>query len=331
MSTSLRLVSCATALLLSVTFSPVSIEKATAQPEAFSRHISHALGEATVAIEPTRILTLGWSGEDALFALGVRPIAMPKYPGTETGVFPWNAPYLGEPVPELMPSGLDFEEIAALDPDLILAIRSGVNDKDYARLSAIAPTVVYRSGPWIAGWRELTRMTGEALGRADEAEAQIVAVESQLAEMRAAYPDLEGKSFIFGTYFPGQSSMVIYLPSDPRVQIFEALGLTVPDWVRKLGEASPGKASVSISLEQADRFGADLLVMWYREGALAAAEAQPMFSLIPAVRAGGHIAMTSPAEVWGTSTLSVLAIPYVFPGVLDRLSAAVVRMEEGHE
>lgn len=305
----------------------VSTPLAGGASDHFPAPVPHALGQTVVPAPPDRIVTLGWSGEDAVLAFGQTPVAMPGYPGISEHILPWNRPLLEGPPPELLPSMPDFERIAALEPDLILAIRSGVNDKDYARLTAIAPTVVYRTGPWVAGWRELTRLTGAALGRAEEAEAQIAGVEAELARLRATHPDLAGRSFVFGSYFPGQSSMVVYLPADPRVQIFETLGLTVPDWVRQLGEDAPGKASVSVSLERADMIAADLLIMWYRDGALEAAQAQPMFSLIPAVQAGGHVPLTSAAEVWGTSALSVLSIPYVFPGVLDRLSAVVAQME----
>lgn len=309
------------ALCLPVVFPPAGLCAAEAlQP--FPVTVSHKLGTASIAAEPTRIVALGWSGEDAVLAFGQIPVAMPAYPRFEAGVFPWNVPYLAGAEPVLMSGLTDFERIAALKPDLILAIRSGVKDKDYARLSSIAPTVVYRSGPWIAGWRELTRLTGAALGQPEAAETQIAGVEAALAAMRAEHPALQGKSFIFGTYFAGQNSVVVYLPDDPRVQILATLGLTIPQAVRDLAAAAPGKASVGVSLERADSLDSDLLLMWYREGAKAAAAAQPMFKLIPAVRQGGHVALTSAADVWGTSALSVLSIPYVFPDVLDRLAQA---------
>ena len=38
------------------------------------------------------------------------------------------------------PNGVDFEAVLALQPDLILALYSGITQAEYEQLSAIAPT-----------------------------------------------------------------------------------------------------------------------------------------------------------------------------------------------
>lgn len=296
---------------------------AAADPAAFPVEIRHALGTTTIPEPPQRIVTLGWSGEDAVFALGLTPVAMPRYSLTETGILPWNDPYAtGKGITLLDHGPVDYEAIAALHPDLILAIRSGVDAVAWQRLSAIAPTVVYRSAPWNAGWQEQTELTGAALGMADQAEGLVRETEAFLQDLGRSHPELAGKSFVFGSSFPGSSGMVIYLPDDPRVAALTALGLKPAPLVEELGAANPGKFSASLSFERLDQLDADLLIMWYGSGSRAPMEAQPMFATIPAVRRGSYVALEDAASVWSTSALSVLSIPYGFPAFVPRLAEA---------
>lgn len=298
-----------------------------AEPAAFPVTVAHALGTTTISGPPKRIVTLGWSVQDAVFALGFAPVAMPKHDMTQDGLLPWDAPFLaGRNITLLQPGLIDFEEIAALRPDLILAVRSGVDAVSFQRLSRIASTVVYQSGPWIAGWQEQTLVAGAALGVADKARALVEKTGDFLKGLGAQYPVLKDRSFVFGTYFKGASGIVVYLPADPRVAALNALGMKNPAFVEELGAANPGKFSASLSFEQSDRIDADLLVMWYGEGTRQAAEAQPLFHTIASVRQGGYVALDDPASVWSTSALSVLSIPYGFPRFVPRLAEAAERV-----
>jgi iron complex transport system substrate-binding protein len=62
--------------------------------------------------------------------------------------------------------------------------------------------------------------------------------------------------------------------------------------------------------------------MWYGDGARAAAEAQPLFQRLEAVKRGSYVALDDPVSVWSTSALSVLSIPYGFPQFVPRLAEA---------
>ena len=65
-------------------------------------------------------------------------------------------------------STIGFEKIAALKPDLILALYAGLTEDDYKTLSQIAPTVAQPGGYVDYGipWQELTRTVGRIVGRA---------------------------------------------------------------------------------------------------------------------------------------------------------------------
>jgi len=289
----------------------------------FPATVEHAFGTTVVPAAPYRIVTLGWSGEDAVLAFGKVPVAMTQYNLFEGGVFPWNESKLGGEKPVLLAQGeVDFEQIAALKPDLILGVYSGVDDVAWKRLSSIAPTVVYRSGPWLANWREQTEITGAALGRSEEARRLIDATNAFLRELGSKHTGLKGKTFAFGTYFAGSSGVVVYLPDDPRVEALVELGLKVPTGIEALGRSAPGDFSVSVSLEEISTIDADILIMWYGPGARAAAEAQPLFKTLDTVKRGAYVALEDPIDVWSTSALSVLSIPYGFPRFVPRLAEA---------
>lgn len=273
-------------------------------------------------------MTLGWSSEDAVLALGRSPVGMPRYRFFESGIFPWNEERLGETRPQLLDGATDYEAIAALRPDLILGIYSGIDAHAYKRLSTIAPTVVYRSAPWSADWKEQMAMVGDALGKSAEATALTEKTAASLSSMGNRWSALRGKTFTFGTYFAGASGIVVYLKEEPRVAALRELGLDVSPGIAALSIANAGRGSVEVSLEQIDTLDADILVMWYGPGARAAAEAQPLFNTLGAVRRGAYVALEDPVDVWSTSALSVLSIPYGFPRFWPRLAEAAARAGE---
>lgn len=301
--------------------------QAAVKSEEFPREIAHAFGRTRILHAPVRIVTLGWSGEDAVLALGRTPVAMPRYSNFPNGIFPWNEERLQTALPQLLSSYLDFEAIAALRPDLILGVYSGISELEWRRLSAIAPTVVYRSGPWAADWREVTIQTGHALGVPERAEQLLLETDEFLRKLSQDHPVLQGKTFTFGTFFPGSTNLVVYLPRDPRVSALVGLGLKPSPGVQRLVQEDPTKTSTSVSLEQIGEMDADILIMWYQEGAREAAEAQPLFQALNVVKRGGYVALDDPVSVWSTSALSILSIPYGFPRFLPKLAEAAAHAE----
>lgn len=301
---------------------------AQGEDAASSVKVLHALGASDISLPPRRIITLGWSGEDVVLALGHVPVAMTRYGSFPSGMFPWDEEKLNGQKPLLLSGDLNYEAIAALKPDLILGIYAGIDAVAYKRLSAIAPPVVYRSGPWQADWREQTEIIGEALGKPEEAKALIAETETLLEGFGKDHPELQGKTFTFGSYMPGSSGIIVYLPSDPRVQALTKMGLKVSSGVQALAASGPDETSTSVSLENIASIDADILIMWYGEGARAAAEAQPLFAALGAVKRGSYVALDDPISVWSTSALSVLSIPYGFPQFVPRLADAARKSEQ---
>lgn len=287
----------------------------------FPVEVKHALGSTVINTFPKRVVTIGWSGEDSLLALGVKPLAMPRYETFPSGIFPWNEGKLSS-TPTLLNFGMDYEAIAALKPDLILGVYSGLTAISYRRLSSIAPTVAYRSGPWRADWREQTTIIGEALGKKDEAEKLVEGADDYLVTLGKSYPELAGKTFTFGTFFPGSGNLVVYLPSDPRVAALRLMGLELSPGVEALGKQYPDQFSTGVSLETLDSVDADIVILWFGDSARSSLETQPLFQALESVKRGSYVALEDPVEVWATSALSVLSIPYGFQSFATRLAEA---------
>jgi iron complex transport system substrate-binding protein len=87
--------------------------------------IEHALGTTTIDEAPERVVALGPADLDAALALGVEVVGTAST-GSGEGVTPWSADADGERAYEVLDvTGdalqVDLEEVAALEPDLILA------------------------------------------------------------------------------------------------------------------------------------------------------------------------------------------------------------------
>jgi iron complex transport system substrate-binding protein len=90
-------------------------------------------------------VSVGLNEQDAFFALGVAPVGVTDWMGFEHGIGPWAqtaAKAAGDP-PELLTNtdGIQFEKVAALRPDVIVALYSDLKRSDYEKLSQIAPIV----------------------------------------------------------------------------------------------------------------------------------------------------------------------------------------------
>ena len=143
--------------------------------------MEHKFGTTTVPAEPERVVSVGLTEQDVLLELGVVPVATTEWYGEQPGaVWPWAEPTaeeLGGAEPEVLSAadGIDFEAVAALEPDLIVGTNAGLTEKDYELLSAIAPTVtsVEGSTQYFSSWSDQTLQIARALGREADGEALV--------------------------------------------------------------------------------------------------------------------------------------------------------------
>ncbi|GEK79070.1 iron-siderophore ABC transporter substrate-binding protein [Agrococcus baldri] len=290
--------------------------------------IEHALGEAVIEQQPERIVTLGQGSTETAIALGTTPVGMEEYPwgSDETGYMPWIHEAVTEAGGELPQqftgaTELDVESILELDPDLILAPWSGVTQEQYDLLSEIAPTVAYPEQPWTITWQQQIETIGAAMGRPEEAAQLIADIDDQLAN--AARDEYAGVTFSF-IYNTGPGTLGVFFPTEQRVAMVSALGLTV-DPVVETFEETEGTDSALIGLENADQLAdSDLVFTFYSDPAnREEVEAQPLYAAIPAVANGAVVAPQEQPFVTGSSMINPLTVPWALERYVPMIDEAV--------
>ncbi|WP_145942379.1 iron-siderophore ABC transporter substrate-binding protein [Corynebacterium glyciniphilum] len=302
-----------------------------ANSSSFPVTIDSALGSATIDEEPERVVTIGWGSQDIALALGVTPVGMPDMSSDTndgTGILPWDREHIdsgdggdGGTTPELLDATSDdlpYEDILNLEPDVILAVNSGVTDDQYSRLSDIAPTVAYPGEAWQTSWEDQTTIVGEALGRSEQAEKLVDDTHQLIADAKAEHPEFEGKTIAFASGTTGEG-LNTYLATDSRISLLEQLGFTVAPSVPTTGDSF----AVQVSKENWASLDSDVLVSWYlSEDIRESLESDPGFARIPAVERGGYVPLTDPPMVYATSAISVLSLPWMLDNYLPLLQSA---------
>ncbi|MBM9465155.1 ABC transporter substrate-binding protein [Aeromicrobium sp. YIM 150415] len=289
--------------------------------------IEHAYGTTEITEEPTRIVTLGLSDQDPLLALGVAPIAVsPWYGDYEYATWPWAQDELGDATPVVLNDGVrdeanpPVEEIASLDPDLIISLYNGTTEEQYEQLSRIAPVVVpdEEYTDFSITWQEATRATGEALGREDDALALVDELEDAFADAAAEHPEFEGQEVAVGERFePGET--VLRTGNDVRARFFEQLGFTIPEEIAGITPDEYGELIVPDEL--ITEISKDLLVwnVGFAPEEKTTIEGLPLYSQLPVVDEDKVLwiedEVVSGAFSWGT----VLSLEYALEELLPQI------------
>lgn len=302
--------------------------------DAFPVTVEHAHGETTIPTEPKRIVTIGWITDDVVVGLGVVPVGSPQQWGAEAdGYLPWfkdRVAELGGELPELLKSKdgtPDFEQILALEPDLILAPHSGVTDDEYEQLSQIAPIVAYVDKPWMSGdWRDLSRLVGKALGKTDAAEKQILEVEAELEQVKADHPEFVGTTFLYGLGLSeGSNDLGLYVSEDPRVRFLRELGFVDSPSLDQLQKETEDSFFGGVSLENVSNLEADVFVAWSNDAATTDRTlANPLFSRWAPITSKHYYILADSTTAMATNGPSPISIQWALKSdFVDDLSKAV--------
>ncbi|MGI3169823.1 iron-siderophore ABC transporter substrate-binding protein [Pseudooceanicola sp. C21-150M6] len=308
---------------------------ASAMASDFPVTVTHAFGTTTIPARPVRVATVAWANHEVPLALGVVPVGFARANFGDDdgdGLLPWVSDRLrelGADVPTLFDEGdgLDFEAVAAVRPDIILAAYSGLSQADYDTLSKIAPVIAYRDGPWSTGWRDMIRLNAAGLGMAEEGQALIADLESQIATVAAHHPAIAGKHAMFVTHLDIRDLSVIrfYSGNDPRVQFLEDLGLTSPQAV--LEATMPGRYSGEISAESIDAFAdVDIIVTYGGDALLTRIRENLLTSRMKTVQQQAVVLLGNDA-VGTAANPTPLSIPWVLEDYVARLDDAARRAE----
>lgn len=305
----------------------LAFSAAPAFAQDFPITIAHAWGETTIEAEPQRVVTWGWSNEDVVIALGTIPVGMPfqSYGGGENGTHEWVEEALakaGAETPTILAAGSEppIEQIAALNPDIIIAAYSGVTEDQYQLLSGIAPTVAYVGAPWSTSWQDLALIIGKALGKSDEAQALVDETTTWAKSEFAKHRQLAEVTFASANDYDG--SMAVYAPLDARMKFLTDFGMTMD---LSVAANAPGDDAFyySLSYELFDSLKADIFITYFDEqAALDTWLTTPAAQTYPPIVNGGLAALVGMENVAAVSPPSVLSLRWGLPRYLDVLGAA---------
>ncbi len=300
------------------------------QEQGYPIVVKHAFGTTMIEKKPVRIASVAWANHEVALALGVVPVGMAAANFGDDdgdGVLPWvteRLKQLGAETPVLFDEGdgIDFEAVAATNPDLILAAYSGLSESDYQTLSQIAPVVAYPDAAWSTDWRQMIRLNSTAMGLASQGDALINKIESEITETLAAFPQLKAKSALFVTHLDAGdlSTIHFYTTNDTRVKFFQDLGLVSPKSV--IAASEPGQFSGSISSERVDLFDdVDMIVTYGGQSLSAALKSNPLLSKLPVVK-NDALVMLGRDPLGTAANPTPLSIPFVLKDYVALLAGA---------
>ena len=284
--------------------------------------IEHKYGSSTIEAEPTRVVTVGFSDQDALLALGVIPVGIRDWYGDQpNAVWPWATDELGDAKPEVLSSSeLNYEQIKGLDPDLIVGLTSGMTEEEYTTLSQIAPTIP-QSDEYIdygVPWQVVTTTIGKAVGKEAEAEQLVADTEGQLADIAAAHPDWKGKEMAVAYVFEEQIGA--YASGDGRPRLMAELGFVTP---KEYDELAGDLFYSTFSWEEISRVDRDVL-MWIsaEPTVIEQITSNPLRQQLTAATEGREVFLGQ-LEAGAFSFSSPLSIPYFLEQLVPQLEAAI--------
>ncbi len=285
--------------------------------------VRHVFGETVLPAPPARVVSAGLTEQDDLLAAGVVPIAVTNWFGDQPyGVWPWAQRQLGDAKPALLnlDNGIQVDAIAALKPDLIVAVNAGLDAETYKKLSAIAPTIAQSGGEaFFEPWKDQATAVATAVFKKDEMGRLIDAVDAKFAAAGQANPSFKDRTAVLlEGRFTGDA--VTATVGGWRTDFLSALGLAVPESVKGL-QASGGQATIPRAELAAAVDGADVLI-WCTDSDAeqAALLADPTVAELRATTMKRNV--FTPAEL---SAAIAFASPLSYPLVADQLPPLIAR------
>lgn len=226
---------------------------------AFPISLDHKYGQVTIEKKPIRIVSVGHSDHDDILSFGIKPLTVRDWYGNQPyGVWPWAQTQLGDSKPlVLAPRIIDYEAIAALNPDLIIGVTSAMDEKEFKKLNAIAPTLAQPSeyADYTIPWDVRHLLIAKALGFTEQAENNIATLQASIQRIKVEHPEFKMKTTSVAFYYNKQPGA--YASKDLRSQFLINLGFVIPPEIDQLANDA---FYASFSEERLDILDVDVLV-----------------------------------------------------------------------
>lgn len=287
--------------------------------------IRHKYGVTEIPKPPDRVVTVGLTGQDYVLALGTAPVGVREWFGGHPGaLWPWARDALGDKAtPEVLPrKELDFEQIAALRPDLVLGLNSGLTRQEYRTLSKIAPTVAQPGEHPDYGipWQEMSRVVGQALHRTDRAKRRVAEIKRRVEKARAHHRAFAKSTGLLATSIEG--SAYVYTEG-PAPRFLRSLGLTMPRAAAALFSGKE-RAPVQVSAERLDVLEADVLLLGLYGPAKSSIANTRLYQALDVAQEGRDVLLPEKSLLNGAvSFSSLLSLPIALGGLVPRIAAAI--------
>jgi iron complex transport system substrate-binding protein len=292
---------------------------------AYPVTITHKYGETTIAAAPQRVVTVGLKEQDDCVALGVVPVGSTTWFDLDGSKLfgPWAKDALAgaaEPTVLTDADGIQFEQVAALQPDLIIGVYSGMKQADYDKLTALAPTIapLEKYQEWGVPWDAQATVVGQALGRPQRMTALIEDAKKRVQVVKESNPEFGGRTALAATPWEG---VFVYGSQDPRGRLLTDLGFTMPP---SLDATIKDAWGGDLSDENVELLDVDALV-WLVEGkGRLEIEANKAYASLDVHKEGREV-FTQPGDGMyeAFSFLTVLSIGYLVEQLAPRLKNAV--------
>jgi iron complex transport system substrate-binding protein len=294
---------------------------------SFPVTVEHALGVTEVPAPPERIVTVGYTEQDTVLALGLTPVGVTEWYGDHPfATWPWAQDELGDAEPEVLTEtdGLQYEAIAALRPDLILGVNAGLDEDSFAQLSEIAPTIAHPVGAeaWFGPWREQTLLIGQAVGMEDQAQALIDGIDADFADAAAEHPEFDGTSIVFlqNAFYDGEA---IAYQEGLSTDFLTDLGFEIPGQLDEFVQEAEGSQAY-IPLEQLSALDAADVLLWATEDPSDrdALEEVPLYRALEEVEQG-RLVFTDAVTAGAIYFTSPLSLPFVIENLVPALASTL--------
>ncbi|MCM6776028.1 ABC transporter substrate-binding protein [Nocardia sp. CDC159] len=280
--------------------------------------ITHTMGEAVIEGTPQRVVTIGTQWLDAAVALGITPVGYLVPGGAANVTVPWLPDTLKQQSKALTAGGDLVEQIAALNPDLIVAPGFMMDKAMYDKLSKLAPTIGPLTSAQVDPWEDQMATLGKALRKRAEADKVVADVHGKIDAAAARHPGLRGKTFLTCMLTTPSQLMVLADPKDGSARLFTRMGMTMPE---QLVRQAPSGGRLALSPERLTDLTADLLVCAAAPGLDAKFKQLPGYAELPSVRQGG-IAFVDMITINAINLPTALSLPYV----LDKLEPTLANV-----
>lgn len=279
--------------------------------------VKHSRGETAIQGTPKRIVTFGDQWTDAVQALGITPVGFVSTNAAMNGgkLAPWTTPALKESKAISMGGKVD-EQVAQLNPDLILVPGFAIDDATYEKLKGLAPVIPALTKSQIDPWAGQVTQLGRVLHKETEASQVISGVNNKIKAVADELPGLKGKKYIFCWLGGPSMLMVLADPKDGASSLFGQLGMALP---QNIIDEAKGAGRLQLSQERMGDLKSDLLIAATPPGGEENYRKTPGFAALPAVQRGSQL-FVDMVVTGGINEPTPLSVPYV----LDKIKPALV-------